>query len=79
MHQMKEYTFTYHFEGQTWVINIFADTPKQAKEKIKAVSQATYEGEITQPIHHIPVKDTPWLAKAIKRIAQRFSSSTKSF
>ncbi|THA05951.1 hypothetical protein [Rodentibacter pneumotropicus] len=78
MHQMKEYTFTYHFEGQTWVINIFADTPKQAKEKIKAVSQATYEGEITQSIH-IPIKDTSWLAKAIKRIAQQFSSSTKSF
>jgi hypothetical protein len=54
---MKEYTFTYHFEGQTWIINIFADTPKQAKEKIKAVSQATYEGKITQSIH-IPVKDT---------------------
>lgn len=42
---MRPYLFEYHFGGLTWGITIHADSPSQAREKIKAVGMASYKGE----------------------------------
>lgn len=43
---MKEFLFNYRFGGSDWGITIFADDAAEAKEKIKAVALARYEGEL---------------------------------
>lgn len=43
---MKEYLFNYRFGGSEWGITIHASDAAEAKEKIKAVALARYEGEL---------------------------------
>lgn len=43
---MKEYLFSYRFDGAEWGISIFANSPAEAREKIKAVGMARYDGEL---------------------------------
>lgn len=43
---MHEYLFNYRFGGSEWGITIFADDATEAKEKIKAVALARYEGKL---------------------------------
>ena len=47
---MREFLFNYRFGGEEWGISIFADDQAQAKEKIKAVALARYEGELAMRI-----------------------------
>jgi hypothetical protein len=42
----REFLFTYRFGGAEWGISVFADSPTEAKEKIKAVALARYDGEL---------------------------------
>lgn len=42
----REFCFTYHFGGSNWGISIFANDPDEAREKIKAVGMARYDGEV---------------------------------
>jgi len=42
----REYLFNYRFAGDEWGITIFATNAAEAKEKIKAVALARYEGEV---------------------------------
>lgn len=42
----REFLFNYRFDGADWNISIFACDAAQAKEKIKAVALARYEGEL---------------------------------
>lgn len=42
----REFLFNYRFGGAEWGISIFAADAAEAKEKIKAVARARYEGEI---------------------------------
>lgn len=43
---MREYLFNYRFGGSEWGITIYANDAAEAKEKIKAVAFARYEGEL---------------------------------
>lgn len=43
---MKEFLFNYHFGGAEWGITIYAHNAAEAKEKIRAVALARYEGEL---------------------------------
>lgn len=44
--EMREFLFTYHFGGKSWGTSVFADSEAEAKEKIKAVGMARYDGEL---------------------------------
>lgn len=43
---MREYLFSYRYDGTDWGISIFAEDEAQAKQKIKMVSLARYDGEL---------------------------------
>lgn len=47
----REFLFTYRFGGADWGISIFANDATEAREKIKAVGMARYDGEVEL---HIP-------------------------
>jgi len=61
--KLKEYQFSYHFSGKKWAVNIFAASADEAKEKIKAVAHAEYDGEIMANIY-MPVK-AAWFQRFI--------------
>lgn len=42
----REFLFNYRFGGSEWGITIFAGSSDEAREKIKAVGLARYEGEV---------------------------------
>lgn len=42
----REFLFTYRFGSAEWGISIFAADPAEAREKIKAVALARYDGEL---------------------------------
>ncbi len=46
----REYLFNYRFGGAEWGIIIHARDPDEAREKIKAVGMARYEGEMIAKI-----------------------------
>lgn len=45
-YEFKEYAFSYRFQGSNWAISVHAQSPQEAKEKIRAVANATYDGEV---------------------------------
>lgn len=47
---VREFLFTYRFDGAEWGISIFARDAAEAKEKIKAVALARYDGELHMTI-----------------------------
>lgn len=60
----REFLFTYRFRGAEWGFTIFADNPEEAREKIKAVALARYDGEIGMKIP-AGVPGASWLARFI--------------
>lgn len=42
----REFLFTYRFNDAEWGISIFARDAAEAKEKIKAIALARYDGEL---------------------------------
>jgi hypothetical protein len=42
----REFLFTYRFDGAEWGVSIFAKDAAEAREKIKAVALARYDGEL---------------------------------
>lgn len=46
----REFLFTYRFGGKEWGASVFASSPAEAKEKIKAMSLARYDGECMMKI-----------------------------
>ena len=46
----REFLFNYRFGGAEWGVTVFADDAAEAKEKIKAVALARYEGEVFMKI-----------------------------
>ncbi len=42
----REFLFTYRFGGAEWGASGFAADPSEAKEKIKAMALARYDGEL---------------------------------
>lgn len=51
MKDLKEFQFSYRFDNKTWGITIFARNADEAKQKIQAVAQAKYDGEIVAQIY----------------------------
>ena len=47
----REFQFTYRFGDHDWGIHIFANSPAEAREKIKAVALARYDGEVAMKVH----------------------------
>ena len=46
----REFLFNYRFAGSDWGITIFAADATEAREKIKAVGLARYQGEVAKTI-----------------------------
>lgn len=46
----REFQFTYRFGDCEWGVTIFANDPAEAREKIKAVALARYDGEVAMKI-----------------------------
>jgi hypothetical protein len=42
----QRYLFEYNFDGATWGFDIMARSPEEAKERIKALTWAKYQGEV---------------------------------
>ncbi len=57
----REYLFNYRFAGSEWGITIHAKSPAEAREKIKQVSLARYEGEVAAKIPASPRSLWRWL------------------
>ena len=70
--EMKRYAISYNFKGSKWSSEVYAHSFEEAKEKVKAMSQATVDGEIYYSIY-IPVKEKSWFARLIIRITQKFT------
>lgn len=67
----KEYSFVYKFEGKLWATSVFAKSKQEAIEKIKAQSNAVYDGEIVSMVY-VPCPSKPInLPTSIKRIISR--------
>lgn len=61
-----EYTFSYVFGGRTWSTSVWADSPDEAKRKIRAQAAAVYDGEVVMKLP-LPVKAS-WLNRLINWI-----------
>ncbi|KPN73677.1 hypothetical protein [Neisseria sp. 74A18] len=49
---MKEYTFSYRFNGKSWSLSIWADSSEEAKAKFRAAREnAQYDGEVLAKIY----------------------------
>lgn len=46
MEPHREFLFNYRFDGADWGITIFARDAAEAREKIRAVGMARYEGAV---------------------------------
>ena len=66
---MKKYLFHYYFQGAKWACDIYANNPEEAKEKIKAMSQAIYDGELKCEIQ-IPENPLSKIARLIAIITK---------
>ena len=66
---MKKYLFHYYFQGAKWACDVYANNPEEAKEKIKAMSQAIYDGELKFEIR-IPENPLSRVARLIARITK---------
>lgn len=64
---MKEYTFSYRFNGKSWSLSIWADSPEEAKAKFRAAREnAQYDGEVLAKIY-APV-NISWVIRMCNRI-----------
>ncbi|AUK48464.1 hypothetical protein [Pasteurella multocida] len=70
--KMKKYLFHYPFNGSNWACDVYANSPEEAKEKVKAMSQAIYDGECKMEIY-IPENPLSKIARLIKSLLRKFS------
>lgn len=47
----REFLFTYRFGDSEWSTTVFADSPAEAKEKVKAMAWARYDGEMVARVY----------------------------
>lgn len=67
---MKRFVFSYYFKDKRWSSDVYANSFEEAQEKVKAMSQATIDGEIHHAFY-IPVKEKSWLARLVTKLLQR--------
>lgn len=46
----REFLFSYRFAGKEWGTSVFASSPEEAREKVKAIALARYDGELAMRI-----------------------------
>lgn len=64
---MNEYTFSYRFDGKSWSLSIWADSPEEAQAKFRAAREnAQYDGEVVTKIYTFV--NISWVKKLYKRI-----------
>ena len=64
---MNEYTFSYRFNGKSWSLSIWADSPEVARAKLRAAQDmAQYDGEVVAKIYTFV--NISWVKKLYKRI-----------
>ena len=66
MELTRSYLFEYRHDDAVWAIEIMATSPEDAKERIKSLAWANYQGEIAAKV---PVSG----GSIIQRIASWFS------
>ncbi|MEG9531621.1 hypothetical protein [Mannheimia indoligenes] len=65
--KMKRYTVSYEFKGSKWGTEVYANSFEEAQEKVKAMSQATVDGEIFCSIY-IPENPLSKIARLIRSL-----------
>lgn len=64
---MNEYTFSYRFNGKSWSLSIWADSPEEARAKFRAAREnAQYDGEVIAKV--CTFVNISWVNKLYKRI-----------
>lgn len=69
--EMKRYAISYNFKGSKWSSEVYAHSFEEAKEKVKAMSQGTVDGEIHLSVY-IPGNPLSKVSRLITRIAKKF-------
>ncbi|MCT8786531.1 hypothetical protein KZ440_08495 [Glaesserella parasuis] len=71
MHEkMKCYAVSYSFGGKKWATEIYANSFEEVQEKVKAMSQATVDGEIHLSVY-IPENPLSKIARLMRRLLQK--------
>ncbi|WP_426879041.1 hypothetical protein [Glaesserella parasuis] len=71
MHEkMKCYAVSYSFDGKKWATEVYANSFEEAQEKVKAMSQATVDGEIHLSVY-IPENPLSKIARLMRRLFQK--------
>lgn len=65
--KMKRYAVSYYFGGKRWATEVYAHSLEEAQEKVKAMSQATIDGEIFCSIY-IPENPLSKIARLIRSL-----------
>lgn len=68
--KMKRYTASYYFGGRKWAMEVYANSFEEAQEKVKAMSQATVDGEIHLSVY-IPESPLSKVAKLIRSLLSK--------
>ncbi|QIR11134.1 hypothetical protein [Avibacterium paragallinarum] len=70
--EMKRYAISYFFKGKKWCSDVYANSLEEAQEKVKAMSQATIDGELYCSIY-VPVKPQSRIARLLLKLLHKFS------
>lgn len=71
MHEkMKCYAVSYSFGGKKWATEVYANSFEEEQEKVKAMSQATVDGEIHLSVY-IPENPLSKIARLMRRLLQK--------
>lgn len=68
--EMKRYAISYYFKGSKWATEVYAHSYEEAVEKVKAMSQATVDGEIHLSVY-IPENPLSKMARLIRRLLSK--------
>lgn len=70
--KMKRYAISYYFDNKKWATEVYARSFEEAQEKVKAMSQATVDGEIHFSVY-IPEKPSSMIARLIRSLRRKLS------
>lgn len=68
--KMKCYAVSYSFGGKKWATEVYANSFEEAQEKVKAMSQATVDGEIHLSVY-IPESPLSKVARLIRSLLSK--------
>lgn len=68
--KMKRYAISYYFGGKRWATEVYAHSFEEAQEKVKAMSQATVDGEIHLSVY-IPENPLSKIARLVRSLLRK--------